>query len=78
MPQGARVKVKKIKKAHQEADTSKIISDVEKENQVPSISVNLSDTAYNNIKNQAEKSGTSVGEEASVIVEEAMNLENGE
>jgi len=78
IPQGARVKVKKIKKAHQEADTSKIISDVEKENQIPSISVNLSDTAYNNLNNQAEKAGTSVGEEASVIVEEAMNLENGE
>jgi ParB family transcriptional regulator, chromosome partitioning protein len=78
IPQGARVKVKRLKASHQEIDTSKIISDIEKEDQIPSIGIRLSDTAYNNIKQQAKEEKRTEGEIASEIVEEAMSLENGE
>jgi ParB family transcriptional regulator, chromosome partitioning protein len=78
IPQGARVKVKKLKASHQEVETSKIISDVEKEDQIPPISVRLSDTAYNNITHQAKERKMTEGEVASEIVEEAMSLGDGE
>lgn len=78
MPQGARVKIKKTKASHKEIDTSKIISDIEKENQIPSIPIQLSDTAYQNIKKQAKEERRTEAEIASEIVEESMNLEHGE